>query len=193
MRIAYFPRVALAAPLALALTLGCDNSPPVFPIGSDSDASTDTHDASDGQEDGGHIPDLHDIPDGATGGALMCAELGSLCHDFDLGDGELGDRCHDIGHAGDPDDCEEVYEECIEFCSEHGHGDAGHHDAGHHEEVDGGAALCQELGHRCHGYDDGGTNLGSECHHIGHSGNVSECIEHYDECIAACPEDHDAG
>ncbi len=70
---------------------------------------------------------------GGASGAEKCAELGTLCHDVDDGDGELA-ACHELGHAGDPDACEEQYEHCKTLCeaaaNHGGAGGAGHAAAG---------------------------------------------------------------
>jgi hypothetical protein len=44
---------------------------------------------------------------------------------------------------------------------------------------------CEELGEVCH---DTGTDLGQECHEVGHHGDEDECAERYDECIAECTD-----
>ena len=43
-----------------------------------------------------------------------CEELGELCHPIET---DLGQACHELGHAGDPDACIEQYDACIEECS----------------------------------------------------------------------------
>jgi len=47
-------------------------------------------------------------------GAAKCDELGELCHPVMT---DLGQECHELGHAGDPDVCTERYDECVEECS----------------------------------------------------------------------------
>ena len=59
--------------------------------------------------------DLHAIQEDADGN-VECSVLAALCHDFDLGTGDLGDICHDIGHAGDADVCKSMYDECLDLC-----------------------------------------------------------------------------
>ncbi|NUP05738.1 MAG: hypothetical protein HOW73_06720 [Polyangiaceae bacterium] len=46
-----------------------------------------------------------------------------------------------------------------------------------------GLAKCEELGELCH---DTATDLGQECHELGHESDASLCEERYDECIAEC-------
>ncbi len=145
------------------------------------------------------IPNLHEIPSEGTEGEIMCAELGTLCHPFDNNDGEFGEQCHDVGHAGDPEACAEIYDECIAFCQapiDAGTSDAGtrHPDdasAGHHE-TDAGSALCEELGHTCHAFDDG-DGLGRECHEVGHAGDHEACEAIFDQCSQLCRGDAGPG
>ncbi len=148
----------------------------------DDDDTDDTDDDTDDDtSDDGGIPNLHEIPDSGDPGVIMCAELGTLCHAYDEGDGELGDVCHDTGHFGDPEACAEIYDECIAFCQEPP--DAG--DGPHGGDHDGGSAMCEDLGHLCHDFDTG-EGLGHECHEVGHAGEQEACAEIYDECIAFC-------
>ena len=171
-------RILTLLPLTLFLLPACGSDGAETPATDSTDTdSTDTDDAG--------IPNAHEIPDAGDEGEIMCAELGTYCHPFDENDGELGDVCHNIGHAGEPEACAEIYDECMALCNP---GDAGA-DAGEHtEHADGGSAMCEELGHTCHDFDDG-EGLGHECHEIGHAGDAHECAEVYDECMDLCSGD----
>ncbi len=91
-------------------------------------AATDDH--TDHETD---IPDGHEIPEDASAGAVMCAELAAACHAGDDGSGDLADECHDIGHLGDVDECEARYDECMAFCMG---GDGGAHEHEHAEPIE---------------------------------------------------------
>jgi uncharacterized repeat protein (TIGR04052 family) len=54
---------------------------------------------------------------GEGGGATesLCAELGSLCHAYDLGPGPQHD-CHELGHGGDEDVCQAQEAACRTAC-----------------------------------------------------------------------------
>jgi hypothetical protein len=45
--------------------------------------------------------------------------------------------------------------------------------------------VCQEIGEVCHGVP---TDLGEECHELGHDGVAAVCAEREDECLAHCNE-----
>lgn len=47
------------------------------------------------------------------------------------------------------------------------------------------AGSCDLLATRCH---DSQTDLGVECHELGHAGDDSACGPRKDECLAECPE-----
>jgi hypothetical protein len=110
----------------------------------------------------------------------MCATLGTLCHDYDTGNGDLGDQCHDVGHEGDPEACAEIYDDCVAFCQEHDESDAG--DGGHAHAGE----ACETLAMTCHDLDDGGNNLAHECHEIGHAGDAHACEEMLAVCVSYC-------
>jgi hypothetical protein len=48
---------------------------------------------------------------------------------------------------------------------------------------------CAVLASRCHPFDHGTGDLGTQCHHIGHEGNVDQCSAMFDECVAFCTPD----
>ncbi len=155
------------------------------------DTDDNTVDDVDDDTDDDHLTDDHEHVDGGADAGedhghsndAMCEDLGQLCHDFDTGEG-MGHECHEVGHAGDADECAAIYDECIAFCQEPAEAGV---DAGddHHGE---GSAMCEEMGHLCHDLDDG-EGLAHECHEVGHAGDADECAEIYDECIALCQGD----
>lgn len=185
------PRLrALLLPSLLVAASACTSDDSSKPS-NETDASSDP-DTSSGRTDA-TPPNLHD----PSGG--MCAELGAQCHAFDDGSGNLGTRCHHIGHEGDLEACAEVYDECMAHCVEPMESDAGNADAGeagHDHEHDAGGSRghdepserCHELGHLCHDLDDG-EGLAHECHEAGHAGDEAACVEIYDACIALCGSD----
>ena len=75
------------------------------------DAASDQHEETDTDA----LPDAHAVEPDAEG-STTCATLASVCHDFDLGTGDLGDLCHDVGHEGVTSDCDSMYDECVAFC-----------------------------------------------------------------------------
>jgi hypothetical protein len=42
---------------------------------------------------------------------------------------------------------------------------------------------CEEIGETCHGVP---TDLGNECHELGHEGDAAVCAERKDECLTYC-------
>jgi hypothetical protein len=46
-----------------------------------------------------------------------------------------------------------------------------------------GAQMCKEVGELCH---DTPSQLGVECHELGHDGAPEQCEAMYDDCIAEC-------
>jgi hypothetical protein len=113
----------------------------------------------------------------------QCEALGHVCHDADDGNGRAAE-CHDVGHAEEPEECEAIFDECIELCVDaigeaQGEGGAG----GTGEGFD----TCGFLGTFCHDSDNG-EGLGAECHEIGHAGDQEACLEHAVECITHCAE-----
>lgn len=165
---------------ALVLSAACsdDDETPHVHGGVDSGAGGN---GGGGNGGSGGVVDPHEIPDS---GNTMCAELGTYCHAFDEGTG-LGAECHEAGHTGDEAVCAEMYDECIAFCQS----DAGHHeedggDAGHHA-----SAVCEEIGHLCHDFDNGDSGLGHECHEVGHAGDEAACLAIQDDCVALCGGD----
>jgi len=112
---------------------------------------------------------VHDEVD-AGGMADVCAELGEICHEADTGDAGMATTCHEVGHDGDLDECEAIYDECVDVCG------------GHEEDK------CATLGTVCHDLDDGDAGLAHECHEVGHAGDAEACDEIYDECIDLCGE-----
>ena len=89
--------------------------------------------------------------------ATICQVLGHLCHDADTGTGLAAD-CHDLGHEGDGEACEQGFASCIDTCVDSaGEGGAG-----------GGASTqqdpyCAALGALCHPVDMGSV-MGADCH-----------------------------
>lgn len=47
------------------------------------------------------------------------------------------------------------------------------------------AGSCELLATRCH---DSATELGTECHELGHAGDDTACGPRKDECLTECPE-----
>jgi hypothetical protein len=45
----------------------------------------------------------------------ICRVVGTLCHDADTGSG-MGHDCHQLGHVGNIETCEEEFAGCIGFC-----------------------------------------------------------------------------
>lgn len=54
-----------------------------------------------------------DHPEGGASGSDLCLALGTLCHDAE---GDLAAECHEIGHDGTPEQCQERFEECAVAC-----------------------------------------------------------------------------
>jgi hypothetical protein len=119
-------------------------------------------------------PDAGAPPDASIPSA--CEEIGHKCHELDDGGDTLAHECHEVGHAGDLAACEAIYPQCIALCDPAGAGDAG-------------KLLCDEIGEKCHPFDDGGAGLGHECHEVGHTGDVAACAAIYDQCITFCSAD----
>lgn len=110
----------------------------------------------------------------------ICQVLGTLCHDADTGSG-IGHDCHQLGHVGNVETCEEEFAGCIGFCvgGETGAGGAG---GGRGVDED---PHCAALGELCHPIEDG---MGPECHELGHVGNPAACAESFEECAHFCLE-----
>ncbi|HEX2880494.1 MAG TPA: hypothetical protein VHO25_13265 [Polyangiaceae bacterium] len=163
---------------SVALTLACGDDVDVAQPGPDSGVGGQVNqpDASGGS--GGMS--AHPTED-----AGVCAALGTLCHDFDTGNGDLGDQCHDAGHVGDPEACAEIYDDCVAFCSS----DAGHHDEDGGDAGHPASAVCEEIGHLCHDFDTGDSGLGHECHEVGHAGDEAACLAIQADCLALCGGD----
>lgn len=202
----------LSAPLAalFILFVGCseDSSPATasdagetesdddLPTADDDDLADDDapaqtdDDGGEHDEDAGSLPDPHAIPEDAGTGVLECALLASECHPYARGRGDLGDTCHQIGHEGEPQACLEAFDGCMAFCSP---------DAGGvpHAPRDGGAPLCEQMGHVCHELGEApDAGFAAECHEVGHAGDEAACAAIYDDCVALCGghhADHDAG
>ena len=112
---------------------------------------------------------------------VLCQVLGSLCHDADTGSG-VGHDCHQVGHVGELEACEEEFAGCIGFCVEGATGEGG---------AGGGASAdqdskCAALGSLCHPIE---TGIGQECHEVGHEGDATACAERFDECAHFCLEE----
>jgi hypothetical protein len=167
--------LAFSTAAVLAVACGDDDAT------SGGDAGLDAG-STGGSGGSGGTPGAHDIPDSGDPGVIMCAELGSLCHEYDTGSG-LGHECHETGHLGDTAACMEIYDECIAFCQPHDEADAG--DAGHSH----GSEQCETLASVCHDADGG---MAMECHEIGHGGDAHECESMYDACLAVCEGHHEA-
>ena len=100
-----------------------------------------------------------------------CRALGSYCHDADTGSGR-GKECHEIGHAGDEDDCRAQFESCIGFCSEapeHG-GEGGAGGAHGHVGGEGGAHDHAAGGHAGAEDHEAGGHAGAHEQAAGHAG-----------------------
>jgi hypothetical protein len=136
--------------------------------------------APDGSSDPNPV-DPHEVPDSGTAGEIMCAEMGTYCHASDTGEDNLANTCHDVGHAGDPAACAEIYDECMAFCLQ----DAGHNEDAGSEHPDAGA-LCEEIGSTCHD----GSGLAQYCHEVGHAGEPNACAAVHEECMELCEADH---
>ena len=111
---------------------------------------------------------------------MICEVLGTLCHDADMGTGAEAD-CHDLGHEGNAEACEEGFTSCIGLCVEGATGEGG---------AGGGASVdqdprCAALGSLCHPIEDG---IGPECHDLGHMGNAADCADRFEECAHFCLE-----
>jgi hypothetical protein len=110
-----------------------------------------------------------------------CDVIGELCHGADDGDGPIA-ACHDVGHAGDAEECAAQFDECVDLCldaSEPGDDDED--------------PYCRALGELCHAADDGDGPI-AECHEVGHSGDAHECADHFDDCAELClgaEDDHE--
>lgn len=165
---------------------------------SNGDVDTGDGGGPDADAPDARLPDSHQIPPDAGAAELRCAEMASVCHAFDFGDGELGAQCHRIGHAGQAEACTpKLYEQCMAFCQVDSGAldassdaapspvDAGHGDAGEDQ--------CQQIGHLCHDLDTGAdAGLAHECHEVGHAGDALQCAAIYDDCIALCAPDAEA-
>lgn len=55
-----------------------------------------------------------------------------------------------------------------------------------------GLALCARLAEQCDAYE-GVSITAADCHRYGHANNVTMCVAHQAECLAACPVATDAG
>jgi hypothetical protein len=49
-------------------------------------------------------------------GSDLCTFIGSFCHEVDDGDGPLHE-CHELGHDGDAETCQERAAECVTMCA----------------------------------------------------------------------------
>lgn len=125
--------------------------------------------AGEGHGGGGHA----DAP-------AICQVVGTLCHEADTGSG-MGHDCHELGHEGELEACEEQFASCIGFCVG---GDSGAGGAGGGS-GDGQDPYCAALGELCHPIE---TGMGPECHEIGHEGEGAACAESFDECAHFCLE-----
>lgn len=112
----------------------------------------------------------------------ICRVVGTLCHDADTGSG-LGHDCHQLGHVGNIETCEEEFASCIGFCvgGETGQGGAGG-GGGSSDEAD---PYCAALGELCHPIEEG---IGPDCHELGHVGNGTACAESFEDCANFCLE-----
>jgi hypothetical protein len=111
---------------------------------------------------------------------VICQVLGHLCHDADTGTGPAAD-CHELGHIGDVEVCEQEFAGCIGTCVSSGGGEGG---------AGGGAGeapdpYCAALGSLCHPVDLG-TGMGADCHEIGHVGDAADCADSFDACATFC-------
>jgi len=113
----------------------------------------------------------------------ICRVLGELCHEADTGSGTAHD-CHELGHVGETEVCEQEFDSCIATCVDTGGGEGG---------AGGGAGqtldpYCAALGSLCHPVDTG-AGMGAECHEIGHLGVAADCAEAFDSCGDFCLEE----
>lgn len=165
-----------------------DDDAPQGGAGNGSEAGSTSSPGGSGTVDPGH--GCSDAKGGAAHGGgghgdapVICEVLGTLCHDADTGSG-MGHDCHQVGHVGELEACEDQFAGCIGFCVEGATGEGG---------AGGGAAAtqdpqCAALGSLCHPIEAG---IGPECHDIGHEGDAATCADRFDECAHFCLEERE--
>ncbi|HVJ14835.1 MAG TPA: hypothetical protein VM686_05320 [Polyangiaceae bacterium] len=67
-----------------------------------------------------------------------------------------------------------------------GKGGGSHTEAGAGGVGGAGTAACEEIGHLCHEAES--SELGAECHELGHTGDGEVCLDRYEECISFCTD-----
>ena len=101
----------------------------------------------------------------APSAALQCEVMGPLCHDAES---DAGQACHELGHAGTPDQCVARFSGCMDLCLGSDDGDP----------------FCRTLGMLCHGLGDDGPL--HACHELGHDDDPAVCRESFNECAELC-------
>jgi hypothetical protein len=95
---------------------GSGGSGTIPDAGADGSASGGSASGGGGAGGGGDGGSEHSGGSGGTDtGVRQCAELGTICHAVDDGDGPIHD-CHTLGHDNDPEVCAENYTRCRELC-----------------------------------------------------------------------------
>jgi hypothetical protein len=164
---------------------GDDDDTPPGGAGSGSEAGSPSSTGGTGNPEPGHGGSEAKAGDGHGGGGhadapAICQVVGSLCHDADTGPG-MGRDCHQLGHAGDLETCEEQFAGCIGLCVE---GDSGAGGASGEAQD----PYCAALGSLCHPVEAG---IGPECHDTGHEGDAAACAASFDECAHFCLEERE--
>lgn len=103
----------------------------------------------------------------------FCGQLVTFCGGVA---GELGATCNATGLAADEAACQATFAQCIASCAPSELASAGHA----HEDY---ASYCGQLAASCHSDT---SELGVECHTLGHAGDEAACEARHPACIAQC-------